>query len=347
MKAALFYGDSEDLRLEEVSIPQPGDGDVLIKVKICGICGSDTRLYFNGNEPRYSRPIILGHEVVGMVFEKGKDVTGFSLGDRVAVAPIYGCGRCDLCLSGYENLCKDVVVFGTNFPGGFAEYMLIPEKGIERGALVKLDERISDKAATMIEPFSCALHGLRKININPGDNIIVFGSGPLGLAFLLLSKRLGAGKVAVIAKTNGKLKRAEDFGADVTFSTESEGWDNQVRNYFGERGVDIAVTAASTLPVLDYSIKLIKRNGKILIFSGLPTGSKLTIDPNYIHYNEITLYGSIDATVDDYMRTALMAPYLDLDRFSSHNYPLEKIKEGFEATKEKDRSRINLDIMKY
>ncbi len=345
MKAALFYGDKEDLRLEEVDIPEPGNGDIVIKVRVCGICGSDTRYYFHGNEPRYNRPVILGHEVVGNIYKMGKNVKEFSLGERVAVAPIYGCGKCDLCLSGHENLCRDVVVFGTNFAGGFAQYMLIPEKGIERGVLVKLDDRISDKAATMLEPFSCALHGLRKISINPGDTMIIFGSGPLGLAYLLLSKKLGAGKVAVVARAQDKLKRALEFGADITFSTEQVGWMDKVRDYFGGTGINIAVTAASTLPVLEYSINLVKRGSKVLIFSGLPTGAKLTIDPNYLHYNEITLYGSIDSTIDDYTRTALMAPYLGLDRFATHSFPLDRVKEGFEATKEKDRLRVNLDII--
>jgi len=345
MKAALFYGDSQDLRLEEVDIPEPGDGDIVIKVRVCGICGSDTRYYFHGNEPRYKKPVILGHEVVGKIHKMGKDVEGFSQGERVAVAPIYGCGKCDLCLSGYENLCRDVVVFGTNFNAGFAEYMLIPQKGIERGVLVKLDDRISDKAATMLEPFSCALHGLRKIVINPGDAMIIFGSGPLGLAYLQLAKKLGVGKVAVVARAKDKLKRALEFGADIVFSTEEEGWMDKARDYFEGNGIDIAVTAASTVEVLEYSIDLVKRGGKVLIFSGLPTGTKLTIDPNYLHYNEITLYGSIDSTVDDYTRTALMAPYLGLDRFATHSFSLDKVKEGFEATKEKDRLRINLDII--
>lgn len=345
MKAALFYGDSQDLRLEEVDIPEPGDGDIVIKVRVCGICGSDTRYYFHGNEPRYKKPVILGHEVVGEIHKMGKDVEGFSQDERVAVAPIYGCGKCDLCLSGYENLCRDVVVFGTNFNAGFAEYMLIPQKGIERGVLVKLDDRISDKAATMLEPFSCALHGLRRIVINPGDTMIIFGSGPLGLAYLLLAKKLGAGKVAVVARAKDKLKRALEFGADIVFSTEQEGWMDKAQDYFKGNGIDIAVTAASTVEVLEYSIDLVKRGGKVLIFSGLPTGTKLTIDPNYLHYNEITLYGSIDSTVDDYTRTALMAPYLGLDRFATHSFPLEEVKEGFEATKEKDRLRINLDII--
>ena len=345
MKAAFFYGDKRDLRLQETDIPEPGNSDILIKVRICGICGSDSRYYFYGNEPRYKKPVILGHEVVGNIYKMGKSVRGYSIGERVAVAPIFGCGKCDRCLSGFENLCEEVVVFGTNYNGGFAEYMLIPGKGIERGVLVKLEDSVLDAAATMLEPFSCALHGLRKIGIQPGDTVLIFGSGPLGLAFLLLSKRLGAGKVAIIARTNDKLKRAKKFGADNTFSTSEEDWMGKVREYFGDSGINVAITAASTLPVLKYSIKLVKRGGNVLLFSCLPAGSKINLDPNYIHYNEISICGTIDSTIDDYKRMALIAPYLGLERFETHKFSLDEIEKGFEATREKDRLRINIDVM--
>jgi L-iditol 2-dehydrogenase len=346
VKAAIFYGNKRDLQLIDMDVPEPGDGDIIIKVRICGICGSDSRYYFHGHEPRYKNPIILGHEVIGNIYRIGKNVRGYSIGERVAVAPIYGCGKCDLCLSGFENLCRDVVVFGTNFDGGFAEYMLIPEKGIERGVLVKVDESIPDEAATMFEPFSCALHGLRKLDIRPGDSAIIFGSGPLGLAFLLLLKRLGAGKVGVVARKEDKLKRAKNFGADKTFSTKIKGWKDNINNYFGESGIDIAVTAASTLPALQDSIELVKRNGRILIFSGLPEGTRITLDPNYLHYNELTIMGTIDSTIDDYRCVSILAPYLGLERFATHIFPLAEIKSGFEATKQKDRLRVNIRVMK-
>jgi L-iditol 2-dehydrogenase len=235
-------------------------------------------------------------------------------------------------------------VFGTNYDAGFAEYMLVPEKGVERGVLVKLDDSLPDEAATMLEPLSCALHGIRKMGIEPGDTSIIFGSGPLGLGFLLLLKKLGAGKVAVIARSGDKLKRAVEFGADITFSTKTEGWKNKVRNYFGEEGIKSAITAGSTLPILEYSIDLVKRGGKVLIFSGLPTGTSLNIDPNYLHYNELSIYGTIDSTIDDYKRIALLAPYLGLERFATHSYTLGQVKEGFEATKKADRLRVNLNV---
>ena len=138
MKAALFYGAKEDMRIESAAIPDIDDGDILLKVRACGICGSDARSYFNGIEERYKIPVIFGHELTAEVHKIGSKVEGYKTGERVVVAPIYGCGQCEFCVSGKENLCENVVVFGCTFDGGFAEYMRIPQKGVSRGVLVPL-----------------------------------------------------------------------------------------------------------------------------------------------------------------------------------------------------------------
>jgi len=135
MKAAFFYG-KEDIQVHEVNIPKIKEDEILIKIRVCGICGSDVRSYYKGVEGRYKIPVILGHEVSGEVFKTGGEIDGFAIGDRVVVAPIYGCGKCSFCVSGQENLCKDVMVFGCNLDGAFAEYMKIPAQAIQRGALV-------------------------------------------------------------------------------------------------------------------------------------------------------------------------------------------------------------------
>lgn len=346
MKAALFYGDKEDLRIEEIDVPELGDGDILVKVRTCGICGSDARYYLNGNEVRYKKPVILGHEVIADIDSIGKDVKNFKPGDRVAVAPIYGCGKCGLCTSGNENLCQDVVVFGCTYDGGFVENMFIPEKGVERGVLVKIDDSISNKAGTMIEPFSCVLHGLRRIQIQPGDTVAIFGAGPIGLAHLVTSKKIGAGIVAIIDINEKRLKEAKEYGADIIINGGNDGWKEETMEYFGGEGVDHVVTAAPSLAAVENSLKIIKSSGKILLFGGLPHGSILTLDPNFIHYNEITITGSIDSTIDDFKRTAAMAPYLDLERFITHSFSLEKLSEGMEVMKRKEGLKVIVDISK-
>ncbi len=344
MKAALFYGKKEDMRIETVEIPEIGDGDVLLKVHGSGICGSDARSYFNGVEERYKIPIVFGHELTAEIYKVGNKVKGCSPGERVVVAPIYGCGQCEFCTSGKENLCENVVVIGCTFDGGYAEYMVIPEKGVERGALVKIGKDVSDAAGTMIEPMSCCLHGLRQLHIQPGDSVIVFGAGPIGLSHMILSKKIGAGKVVVIDMVEGRLKEAKAFGADITINGSSKTWEKEVFDFCGPNGADVVVTAAPSVAAVESGIKIIKSGGKLLIFGGLPHGSVWNMDPNIVHYREVTIYGSIDATIDDFRRAAAMAPKLDLERFITHTIPLEEAKEGMEIMRRKEGLKVIFDV---
>jgi L-iditol 2-dehydrogenase len=343
MKAALFYGGREQMRVEPVDIPQVGSGDVLIRVRACGICGSDARSYFNGVEERYKIPVIFGHELTAEVSEVGETVQGYVPGERVVVAPIYGCGQCEFCTSGKENLCENVVVFGCTYDGGYAEYMLIPEKGVQRGVLVKIDEHLSDSAGTMIEPFSCCLHGLRRLRIQPGDSVMIFGAGPIGLSHMLIARKLGAGRVGVADMVDHRLKQAAAFGADLTLSLSSPGWEQKARDFTGKNGADNVITAAPSVSSITDALKTVKSDGRILVFGGLPHGSVLSFDPNIIHYREVTITGSIDATIDDFNRAAAMAPSLGPERFITHRFPIERVRDGMEAMRKKEGLKLVLE----
>ena len=344
MEAALFYGKPEDMRIESVDVPPIETGDILLKIRASGICGSDARSYFKGIEERYKIPIIFGHEFTAEVHRVGEGVRGYNSGERVVVAPIYGCGQCEFCVSGKENLCDDVVVFGCTYDGANAEYMRIPAKGVERGVLVKLDDEVSDYAGTMIEPVSCCLHGQRQMDMQPGDSVLIFGSGPIGLSHMLLVKKLGAGKVGIIDMVEGRLREAEAFGADVTFNAEKDTWEKAVLSTFGASGVDIVITAAPSVAAIENAYRVVKKGGKLLIFGGLPHGSIWNMDPNVVHYREVTIYGSIDATIDDFRRAASMAPSLDLDRFVTHKLPLKDANGGMQVMKNREGLKVVLDM---
>ncbi len=344
MKTALFYGAKEDMRIEQTDVPDIDDGDILLKVKACGICGSDARSYINGIEERYKIPVILGHELTAEVFKTGSKVQGYKPGERVVVAPIYGCGQCEFCVSGKENLCENVVVLGCTYDGGFAEYMRIPRMGVQRGVLVKIGDDLTDAEGTMIEPFSCVLHGLRRLNIQPADSVVIFGSGPIGLSHMLISKKIGAGRVAIIDMVESRLKQASSFGADVTINADSAGWEKKVFDYVEKNGADIVVTAAPSVGAIESGMKIVKNDGKLLVFGGLPHGSMWNMDPNLIHYSEVTITGSIDATIDDFRRAAEMAPSFDLKKFITHSFPIEKTVDGMEVMKRKEGLKVILEI---
>jgi L-iditol 2-dehydrogenase len=270
------------------------------------------------------------------VAEVGKDVKQYQKGDRVTLAPIYGCGQCEFCITGQENLCDDVVVFGINIDAGFAQYMLISEQGLRRGVLIKLSDDVSDEAGTLLESLSCVLHGQRKLNIQPGDTVVIFGSGPIGLLHLLVSKKIGAGKVVMVDIVKDRLDEALEMGAYHVIDSKDERWTQKLFKCIGENGADRVVSAAPALAAVENSLKVVKKGGKVLIFGGIPKGNKLSLDPNFIHYNEVEILGSVDATIDDFKRSVELAAYLDLERFITFECGLDDIDKGMEKLKNRE-----------
>jgi len=342
MKAALFYGKKEDIRLKEIDIPQINEDEILIKVKACGICGSDARSYFNGAHERYKIPVILGHEVAGEIFQIGKNVDGFKVGERVTVAPIYGCGKCSFCVSGEENICEKVVVFGCNFDGAYAQYMRIPAQGIRRGVLVKIPDGLPNEEATLIEPFSCCLHGILRAGVKPGDSVVVIGAGPIGLAHLTLLKILGSGKVIIGDIVNKRLERAKKFGADVTVNSKEDNLPLKVRELTKGKGADSVIVAAPSKEAVEDGLKMVRRGGRVVIFGGCPTNSLIQIDPNSIHYSEIIVTGSIDSTIDDFRRTVQLISRVNLKPFITHRFPLKEIHQAMQVMKDKKGLKVIL-----
>jgi len=341
MKAAFFHG-KEDIQIHEIDIPKINEDEILIKVRVCGVCGSDVRSYYEGAEGRYKIPVILGHEVSGEVFKTGGEIDGFAIGDRVVVAPIYGCGKCSFCVSGQENLCQNVMVFGCNVDGAFAEYMKIPAQAIQRGALVKIPDELSDEEAVFIEPFSCCLHGILRANVEPGDTVLVIGAGSIGLAHLTLLKILGSGKVIVSDIVNKRLERAKKFGADVTVNSKEGNLPLKVKKLTKNKGADSVIVAAPSKEAVEEGLKIVRRGGNLVLFGGCPANSVIQTDPNIIHYSEITVTGSIDSTIDDFRRTIQLISRLNLKLFITHRFPLEEVHQAMQVMKDKKGLKVIL-----
>jgi L-iditol 2-dehydrogenase len=196
----------------------------------------------------------------------------------------------------------------------------------------------------MIEPMSCCLHGQRQLGIQPGSSVAIFGSGPIGLSHLLVSKTLGAGKICIIDLVENRLREAESFGADIIINAAKAGWEKQFFEHFGQSGVDVVITAAPSVDAIEGGYRIVKKGGKLLIFGGLPHGHIWNMDPNIVHYREITIFGSIDSTIDDFRRAAAMAPSLDLERFVTHTFPLEDAHKGMQVMKKREGLKVILDL---
>ena len=220
MKAQVFY-EAEKMRLEEISVPKVSDIDVLVRVKTCGVCGSDISYYY-GLSPVGTAdgkgPLVLGHEYTGEVVEVGavaRSMKLFKPGDRVVVNPVQNCNACYACAAGHTNLCANLYVPGVSANGGFAEYSLSRYTG-----LFKLPDSVSYVAGAFTEPLACAVYGMKKLAIEPGQFVAIFGPGPMGLMMVQMAKAMGAGKVALIGTRDYRLKEGKQWGADYLFNTK-------------------------------------------------------------------------------------------------------------------------------
>ena len=208
MKAAVFYGKG-DIRVEDITKPVPKEGELLVRVRACGVCGTDVHI-FSGDEgaAQTHPPTVLGHEFAGEVTEIGRGVKDFAEGDRVCVDPNVLCGECPYCLSGLGHFCTGITGIGTTVNGGFAEYVVVPARQAYR-----LADTTSFEEGAMTEPVACCLHG---IDIRPGDDVAVIGGGMIGLIMLQLALRAGAARVALIEPSKVKREAAARLGAFLT-----------------------------------------------------------------------------------------------------------------------------------
>jgi len=299
MKAALYYG-VEDLRIEDRPVPEIGDNDILLKVNACAICGTDVKVFMHGYK-NLKPPQIVGHEISGSVAEKGNNVKEFEIGDRVVVVPIVSCGECYYCRKGLTNLCvtfqQQTEAFGFYHPGGFAEYMVIPGKAIQRGNLIKVPENVSNKEAALAEPMACALNGEMIAGVGIGDHVLIVGAGPIGCMHISLAKTLGATKVIVSEISDKRLQLARQFGADYYINPEDEDLKKIVREITEGIGPTVIIIAAPSREAQKMSLEIAANRAHIDFFGGLPKGdSSVMLDSNLIHYKEIYIHGSSGST---------------------------------------------------
>lgn len=210
MKAAIFF-DKHNLKIEEIEMPKAGDGDVIVKVMSCGICGTDVHIY-DGDEGAAATPpgTVLGHEFAGIVTEVGKNVKNVSVGDRVCVDPNKLCGECYYCKSAIGHFCENIIGIGTTVNGGFEQYCSVPQSQI-----YKIADTTSFDEAAMAEPVSCCMHGIDLCDIKTNDTVAVIGCGMIGLIMLQLAKICGASKLIALEPNREKRELAKKLGADL------------------------------------------------------------------------------------------------------------------------------------
>ena len=308
MLAARLYA-KEDLRIEEVPVPAPGAGEVLLKVKASAVCGTDIRMFRNGAKAATAgSPLVLGHEVSGVVESVGPGVSGYAPGMPVAVAPNMGCGVCDQCVSGNTQMCATYKAFGINIPGGFAQYMKIPREAVVQGNLAPIPDGADFVSAALVEPLACVYNAFQRIAIVPGDTVLVIGAGPIGLMHAKVALMAGAARVFMNDLSQERLSLCRKVEPAIV-ALDSEGLKERLAEATHGKGVSVCITAAPSGEAQVLALEVVGVNGRVMFFGGLPEGrSKVPLDTILVHYKQITITGTSRQSLIQYRQTlALVA----------------------------------------
>lgn len=324
MKVAVWYNNN-DIRIEEVPLPKPGPKEMLAKVHSCGICGSDVVEWYR--LPR--APLVLGHEIGAEVVEVGKAVKKIKPGDRVFVAPKVPCMKCEYCKAGRYPACSNIKV---RMPGGFAEYVLIPELLVEKGTYL-LPENISYERSTFIEPLACVIRSLRLAGVKKGQTVLVLGCGVSGLLHIKLAKVLSCRPVAADINLE-RLKFARMSGSDLTINAQENISEFLVS--MNHKKADCVILCTSSLSAIEQAWMCVDKGG-VVVFFAVPAPEKhITLPINYFWRREIRIITSYYCGPPDIVEAIklLRDGVIEVDDMVTHRLPLEQISDGFRLVRE-------------
>ena len=328
-----MYYSNKDIRIEEMPKPKIGPEELLVKAMACGICGSDVMEWYRiGKAPR-----VLGHEVTGEIVAVGENVQNFKIGDRVFVSHHVPCNTCRYCLSGQHTVCETLQT--TNFdPGGFAEYVRVPQINVDRGTFL-LPKEISFEDGTFIEPLGCVLRGQRRAQVKPGHTVLIIGSGISGLLHIQLAHILGATRVIATDITEYRLKAARRFGADAVIHVE-EDVPGKLRRVNKNRLADRVIVSTGAPSALIQALQSVDQSGTILHFAPTEPGVDIPLPFNQFWSNQITLTTTYAASPAD-ITTAMeliRARRVNVHDMITHRLSLAEASLGFKLVAEAKES---------
>ena len=335
MKAAVFYGP-EDMRVGEVPRPAIGAREVLVKVAACAVCGSDVRTFRHGAR-NITKPVILGHEISGTVTEVGAELSGFRIGQRVAVAPAIPCGDCRYCRDGAETMCERLQSIGYEFDGGLAEFLNVPASAVRAGCVNNVPDHVSFDEAALAEPLACVINAQELTSVGERDTVVVMGAGPVGCLHVALAKVRGAAKTMLVDIRPERLTLAAPFGADVLIDGSREDVRARVLLETGGDGASVVIVAAPSNRAQEQSVALAARRGRINFFGGLPkTDPIIALDANIVHYRELSIVGSYGSRpAHNRMALDLIASgQLRAQPLIGLELPLDRVIDGLHAVEE-------------
>tara|TARA_B100000315_G_scaffold151864_1_gene140689 strand:+ start:7805 stop:8833 length:1029 start_codon:yes stop_codon:yes gene_type:complete len=324
MRVAMYY-KNDDVRLEEIPVPKIGQRELLVKVIASGICGSDVLEWYRIK----TSPRVLGHEIAGEIVEAGEDVKNYKIGDRVFVSHHVPCNTCKYCLKGQHTACH--TLHTTNFdPGGFSEFLRVPEINVDRGVFV-LPDNVSYEEGSFIEPLACVLRGQRLIGIKQSQSVLIIGSGISGLLHIQMAKAAGAGRIIATDINDFRLKAAKQFGADVVFHAK-EDIPSQIKEENDGRLVDHVILCTAAMPAISQALKSVDRGGVVLFFAAPEPGVNVPLPISEFWRNSITLMPTYGAAPEDIKNAIELIRHkrVNLKDMITHRLGLEKAAKGFQ-----------------
>ena len=324
---ALMYQGPKQLEVVDVPKPTPKAGEVLLKIRSCGICGSDVHGYL-GMTGRRIPPMVMGHEFSAEVEALGENTSGtYKLGDRVTVQPIDFCGHCEKCKEGYTNVCENRELFGVmDVNGAFEEYLVVPEK-----LLYKLPDNLSYADGAMIEPLAVAYCGVKKAGDIVGKNVLVVGGGTIGQLVLMVVKAMGPKKVILSDLSDARLETAKKLGADAVINPGGKDFVQEVKNIMGEEQIDIAIEAVGVGATVAQAMSVLKSQGTCVWVGN--SAKTIEIDMQAVVTKELKIIGTYTYTHDEFKEAMdfIAAQNLDFSPLISKEISLEEAPKYFEA----------------
>jgi L-iditol 2-dehydrogenase len=307
------------------------DDEIVVRMRSCGICGSDLEKVYGNYGMKSLR---VGHEPAGAVIKVGKNIKKFKEGDRVFVHHHVSCYSCRYCIQGNYTMCKNYQTSNID-PCGLSEEFVVPKWNIEHGGVLKLPDTISYDEAALIEPFACCIRGLNKISIKHGDNVAILGAGPTGVMHTLLARLWGANKIVVSDINEFRLGFVSQYGVD-TVNLNQGRLEDAVNKNTNNLGVDVTILATGSTKAFESSLKITRRGGKILLFGVPSVGSKFDLDLNSLYSNEQIIIPSYGASeIETNQALSLMSDKsIDLFPLITHRFQIKKTSDAFKCAHE-------------
>jgi L-iditol 2-dehydrogenase len=331
MKAAVYEG-KEQLIVREVPEPRLEEGEVLLEVDACCVCGTDLRTYRHG-DAKITPPRILGHEFCGRVVESRASGANVTVGERVVMYIVLPCGSCRYCAAGRPNLCTSRTTMSYHHDGAFAPYVKVPARAVAQGNLYRVESDISSEQMGLSEPLGCVINAHGRLQIGLKDTVAVIGAGPIGVMHALVSRLQGAQKVWLLDTAESRLAMGAAFDLDGTIAVRSDGSHREsLRELTDGFGPSVVIVACSAASAQADALDIAGKGARVEFFGGLPKSSPTaTLNTNHLHYKELVVTGSYSEKPSDFQaaQALISRGRFPADRIITHRLPLDEITRAF------------------